>query len=72
MENHWCFRYEGQDIANKVLPGLGYFAAALVALEGSPSTSVMLVGRPLVLMFFWLDVKIGALQVVQLYRYILI
>ncbi len=52
----------GQDIANKVLPGLGYFVAALVALGGLAFNIGNVGGAALGFnVLFGLDVKIGAL-----------
>ncbi|NLY45412.1 MAG: divalent metal cation transporter [Tissierella sp.] len=51
----------GQDVANKVLPGLGYFVAALVALGGLAFNIGNVGGAALGLnVMFGLDLKIGA------------
>lgn len=53
---------KGQDIANKVLPGLGYFVAFLVALGGLAFNIGNVGGAALGLnVIFGLDLKIGAL-----------
>lgn len=52
---------KGQDIANKVLPGLGYFVAFLVALGGLAFNIGNVGGAALGLnVIFGLDLKIGA------------
>ena len=51
----------GQDVANKVFPGLGYFVAFLVALGGLAFNIGNVGGAALgVQVLFGIDVKIGA------------
>ena len=52
----------GQDIANKILPGLGYFVAALVALGGLAFNIGNIGGAALGLnVLFGIDVRFGAI-----------
>lgn len=54
-------KMRGQDIANNVLPGLGYFIAFLVALGGLAFNIGNVGGAGLGLnVIFGIDVKIGA------------
>ena len=47
----------GQDIANKVLPGLGYFVAFLISLGGLASISAILAVRPWALTLYSVSIR---------------